>query len=510
MVKPNFLGEIIRVMPNYTKSKQTSIYQNQSVRIRAIFDEAKSAKKILCVAMDFAKAKHVALICDGEGSILKKSFPVDNNVEGVELLCDQIQSTARRRKIPRKHIFIGGEDEASYVENFTSALLKKKYLVVRVNARKAKENRENDLASTDDLDLLGIAKTMLSRRAIVARDPNEKEPKIYREIRDLCRTRRKLVREKTASSNRIHAHVDRLFPGFLTDSKSGITAFGPASLELMSRNFSCIQIAKRKQSALSNTLRRLRVHYPEETAGKLITLARESLAPDPVRIHSQQRTLSATVDLHRCIQRNADELKIEFAELLASTPYAFLTTLPGIRFVLAGGIAGELGDPEKLRRLDSLCAYAGIVPATWQSGGPDSPPTTTYTSVRCNHTLKDWVAQSAQKLRQYGPLEWRERHARWEANGQHALFAGGRRYLRLMRTLVRNQIPYMSPEARMRDTSKEIRALDAEQTWKLLVKKWRTIPNWQKVAFAEDKPLGFWRRVSIEMHGANLPFPKER
>lgn len=510
MVKPNFLGEIIRAMPNKTKSNRTSIYQNQSVRIRAIFDDAKLPEKVLCVAMDFAKAKHVALICDGGGNILKKSFPVENSKDGVQFLCDQIQASARRRKIPRKHIFIGGEDEASYVENFTSALRDCGYLIVRVNARLAKENRENDLASTDDLDLLGIAKTMLSRRAIVARDPQEREPKIYREIRDLCRTRRKLVREQTASSNRIHAHVDRLFPSFLDDSKSGITAFGPASLELMSKSFSAPQIARRKQAALVKTLRNLRVHYPEDTASQLITLARSALAPDPMRINSQQRTLCATVDLYRCLQRTSQELRSESAELLASTPYAFLTTLPGISFVLASGIAGELGDPEKLSPLDSLCSYSGIVPATYQSGGPDSAPRTTHTSKRCNHALKDWVAQSSQKLRQYGPDEWKERHVRWELNGQHALFAGARRYLRLMRTLVRNQIPYMSPEARMRDASKEIRAQDAEETWKVLVKKWRTIPNWQEVAFSEDKPLGFWRRVSIEMHEVNLPFPKER
>jgi len=381
---------------------------------------------------------------------------------------------------------------------------------MRVNAGEAKRNRENFLASTDNLDLMGIAKTMLSRRARVARDPLDTEPGIYREMRDLTRARRKLVREQTATSNRIHAHVDRLFPGFLDSRKSGVTAFGPASLHLMGEKFSAPQIARRKPSSLANTLHSQRVHHPEETAAKLVALAKSALPPDPARVNAQQRTLASSVDLYRAYERTSIELRAEAAGLLASTPYAFLTSLPGIRFVLAAGIGGELGDPAKLSPLDSLCAYSGIVPATYQSGGPDSPATTTYTSQRCNHVLKDWVAQSSQKLRQYGPPEWQERFARWEANGQHGLFAGARRYLRLMRTLVRNQIPYETPESRMRDATREQRARSAEATWEVLVKKWRTIPGWQEIAFAEDKPLGFWRRTAIEIHKANLPLPRER
>lgn len=497
-------------MTTPSNHENPSVYRNQSDRLRAIFSSAKSLTKILCVALDFAKRKHVALVCDGTGDILKDSFPVHNNQDGIDYLCEQIKATARRRRIPKKHIFIGGEDEASYVENFTSALAKRGYLIVRVNAAEAKKNRENFLASTDDLDLLGIAKTMLNRRAAVAREPGKSEPDIYKDIRDLTRARRKLVRDQTAASNRVHAHVDRLFPGFLDSRRSGLTAFGPASLYLMKEKFSAPQIARRKPASLANTLHSLRAHHPDEVAAKLIELARSALPPESSRINAQQRTLAACVDLYETYERTSLEMRNEAAALLASTPYAFLTSLPGISFVLAAGAAGELGAPDQLRRLDGLCSYSGIVPATYQSGGPDSPSVTAGTSQRCNHILKDWVAQSSQKLRQYGPPEWKDRFARWEANGQHGLFAGGRRYLRLMRTLVINQIPYETPEARMRDATREQRARSAEATWEVLVRKWRLIPDWQEVAFGENKPLGFWRRLTIELHGANLPLPRER
>jgi len=146
-----------------SSAKIQSVYRNQNALIRAVFERAGDARKVLCVALDYAKRKHVALICDGNGDVLKASFPVENNAAGIAHLIKEISATARHRKIPKEQIFLGGEDEAAYAANFTEALRAKGYLVVRVNACESKENRENLLASPDTLDLLGIAKTLLSR-----------------------------------------------------------------------------------------------------------------------------------------------------------------------------------------------------------------------------------------------------------------------------------------------------------------------------------------------------------
>ena len=219
-----------------------SIYKNQCLEIRQIFDGADSPKKILCVAIDYAKAKHVALICDGRGQMLKKHFPVLNDREGADFLIEQIEASARRRKIARKHIFIGGEDIPSYAENFAYHHRNQGYLITRVNARHAKNNRETDRASTDNLDLHGIAKTLLSRGVRVISDPDDHT---YRTIRDLSRARKNMVHKSTAIANQIHTYSDRLFPGFLDTDKSAVTPFGPASLELMKGNFQPVHSVNR-------------------------------------------------------------------------------------------------------------------------------------------------------------------------------------------------------------------------------------------------------------------------
>lgn len=487
---------------------KSSVYKNQSQQLRVIFEEATSHRNVLCVPIDYAKSKHVALVCDGHGNVLKQPFPVHNSTEGIAFLLDQVDATARRRKIPKKHIFFGGEDLPCYAENFVFQLQRKGFLVMRVNAKLAKENRESYLASTDNLALLGIAKTLLSRRARVVADPEESDPKIYRSICDLSRSRTKWVRNSTAIANQIHTRVDRLFPGFLDSSKSGITSFGPASLELMKGSrFSSTQFARRKPDTLIKSLKGLHVQHPEETVGKMIALAKTALPPDPRYIDSQQQTLKAAVELYQCSQRVAQELKIECATHLAATPYAFLTTIPGIGLNIAGGCAGELGNPLQLESVDRLCGYSGIVPGIYQTGGPDSPPIIGKTRRRCNRTLKYWVVMASAKMGQWGNREWKARRAKWEAGGQHALFAGGRRYLRLLRNLTTNQTAYQSAQARQHNAPKEVRAQDAEETWERLLAKWSVIPNYQEIVFSSERPLGFWRKVMMELVDANLPLP---
>ena len=496
------------VMKNTKSKSNQSVYRNQNIVIRSIFEQAGSPKKVLCVALDYAKNKHVALCCDGNGEILKNSFPIENTVEGVAFLCEQIAATARKRKIAKKCIFLGGEDEPAYVSNFAAALRKRGYVIARVNALEAKKNRENFLATTDDLDLLGIAKTLLSRRARIVSDESSEEEAIYRRIRSLTRARRGLVRQKTAASNRIHSSADILFPDFLNASKSGVTPFSSVSLKLMENRFSAPQISRRKQSSLADFLRKNHSKHPDEGASKLIELARKALPPQACSLSAMQSSLTATVDLYTCLDRNAKSLRIDAALELASTPYVMLTSIPGISFVLAAGVAGELGNPKQLGSTDSLCSYAGIIPSVYQSGGPDSPPRHSVTSPRCNRILKDWVVQSSQKIALYGPPELKDRMLRWQINGQHAAFAGARRYLRLLRTLVRSEVPYLDPSGRGLGSDPKSRAAACEKTWEILISKWRVIPNWREAVFAEDKPLGFWRKVAMEMFDAHLPLGK--
>ena len=213
---------------------KSTIYSRCNPQLLQLFETAGHPAKVLCVALDYAKAQHTALLCNGLGELLKPSFAIDNTPQGAAKLLSEVRACVKPRKIRPEHVFFGGEDYPSYAENFLRRLRQEKFLVVRVNAWEAKQQRDNFQASSDSLDLLGIARCCLTRRGQSVRDL----PEAYPNLRLATRDRDKLVRMRTAVSNRIHSYVDRLFPGFLSEGKSALEPFSKASLELMEDRFS--------------------------------------------------------------------------------------------------------------------------------------------------------------------------------------------------------------------------------------------------------------------------------
>jgi hypothetical protein len=85
--------------------KKRSIYQNRSQELYALFENACSNSKIMCIPMDFAKRHHVVMFCNGYGDILRKPFPVKNSPEGLDYLVDQVKRSCAHRSIKLQHVF---------------------------------------------------------------------------------------------------------------------------------------------------------------------------------------------------------------------------------------------------------------------------------------------------------------------------------------------------------------------------------------------------------------------
>ena len=124
---------------------------------------------------------------------------------------------------------------------------------------------------------MGIATMLLNCRANCCPATSG----IYRNLRTLVRHRRKLVVMLTEVKNRAYGIVDRLFPGFLNENKSGIVAFTQGSLYLMEDRFSPKQIRRRRRQKLIEILRRFGTSKAQETALKLQQYAAKVLyTPD--------------------------------------------------------------------------------------------------------------------------------------------------------------------------------------------------------------------------------------
>ena len=479
--------------------KKRNIYQNQSQELLSLFEAAGSSAKVMCVPMDYAKKDHLVMFCNGHGDILRKPFSVKNSPEGIEYLIDQVTRSCRRRGIKKEHVFLGGEDANSFAENFVSTLRFKGWLVAGVNAHDAKKQRVNLQASTDRIDLMGIATMLLNCRANCCPAASG----IYRNLRTLVRHRRKLVVMLTEVKNRAHGIVDRLFPGFLNENKSGIVAFTQSSLYLMENRFSPKQIRRRRRQKLIEILKRFGTSKAQETALKLQQYAATVLHTPDEYIDTLQISLAQHVKHIRCLKESIVVLEKEIAVNLAQTQGAFLTTVRGIGIVLAAGVSAEIGDPYEQRPLNNVVSYSGIIPRVKQTGGVDGKTYTGHVAKRCNRILKDYVVKSAYHLGLHGPQDLMTDYKRRDASGQHADFGIGRRYLRMAMSLMRTSHIYLPPRLRRADTAPEERAGYYLMSWPFLREKWKKAGALE-AAFSKDRPLGLWRQIVQKLYDITL------
>jgi transposase len=479
--------------------KRRNIYVHQSQELLGLFEQAGNNTKVMCVPIDYAKKDHIVMFCNGHGDILRKPFPVKNTPEGVSHLVEQVSRSCRYHRIDPAHVYFGGEDGGSYTENFANTLRAKGWLVAGVNAHDAKKQRENLQASTDRLDLMGIARMLLNRRGNCC----PAQSGVYRNLRTLVRHRRKLVVMKTEVRNRIHTVVDRLFPGFLSESKSGITPFSKSSLWLMGNRFSAPQIRRRKRQTLIESLRKNGMPKPDQAASKLQEYAARVLNTPNEYVDTLQLSLSQHVNLHQCLQENVEQIEKEIAVWLAQTQGAFLTSIRGTGIVLAAGVTAEIGDPNMQKPLNNLTSYAGIVPRITQTGGPEGAVYTGKVAKRCNRILKDYIVQSASHMGLHGPDELMADYKRRDAVGQHADFGIARRYLRMGICLMKTSQVYIPGRLRKNDVKPEERAGYYLMNWPSLRDKWRK-SGALNAAFEQTSPLGQWREMVQRIYDIKL------
>jgi transposase len=479
--------------------KKRTIYTNQSQELLHLFEQAGNGGQLMCVPMDYAKKDHVVMFCNGYGDILRKPFSVKNSPEGVKYLTDQVIRSCRHRGIKPENVFFGGEDANSYAENFVNTIRSKGWIVAHVNAHDAKKQRANLQASTDRLDLMGIASMLLNRRAKCS----PAQSGIYRDLRTLVRHRRKLVVMRTEVRNRVHGIVDRLFPGFLDEKKTGVVGFTTASLYLMEDRFSAKQIRRRRRPTLVDILKRHGTTEAEATAEKLQQYAGQVLDTPQEHINTLQLSLSQHVKHLRCLDECIDQLEHEIAENLAQTQGAFLSSIRGVGIVLAAGVTAEMGNPFVQKPVSNLVSYSGIIPKVKQSGGPDGQIHTVAVSKRCNRILKDYVVKSAHHLGLHGPPDLMADHKRRDAAGQHADFGIGRRYVRAAVSMMRTSQIYLPPRLREADCSPQERAGYYLTIWPYLRDKWKKYGA-EETAFDHSQPLGEWRDIVQELYGITL------
>ena len=420
-----------------------STYSSGSHQITQVFHEA-AIEKIIVVPLDFAKSSHLARLCLANGRYLhKKAITLRNDQDGVDYLIKRIEAACSRNGIQKKHVIIASENPHSYAKHFLHSLKNSGYAVVEVNAAYAKTLRKGNMASSDNLDLDGIANAVLNRRA---KDLEELD-KVYSALERSTRTYKTYTKNLAAQKNRIGKIIDELFPGFLDKKKSGIEAYSRVSIDLMNSGFSAPKVRRMKIATLTAKLKKFRIKNPAQTAEKFKKYASEVLQPAEFLIDSLSKSLENAINLYKALEQACQVELEQSAKLLVQTPYVTMLSIPGIGVVRAAVFAAELKDPSSWHTLDQTCAYAGIAPRSYQTGGADKPAVNIGITKKCNRRLKDALLQASHQTAMHahpaGKFEpkfkehrLRNHYKQVEARGGKSGLSTGRMILRIMRPMV--------------------------------------------------------------------------
>lgn len=477
----------------------SSIFTRSNPAIEKVFAEAGSPGKVMCIPMDYAKKSHAALACNGDGMKLKKAFNVHNTPEGVQYVLKIADGLCRKHHIEPEHVIFAGEDCGGFCFNFVHALASKGRLIVGLNAREAAEERENQIASTDKLDLLGIASLVIHKKRGRTIGAEHGSAAV---LRRLTHHRNSLVKSRSASAHRTHHLVSQLLPGFLDEDQSGISPFSQASLWLMSERFSPKQIHARPSNVLLRKFRSLQVHEPQATVRKLKELSESVLPPPPSLCECLQTCLSNEAEAYRALDSCVSRLTLDIARRLAPTPGAMLTTVPGVNIVTGSGVYAELGDPARRQPIHRMTSFAGIVDRLKQTGGPDKAARSLGRSRRGNKDVKKLIVDSAIKMGQFGHPEIKSEYSRRDSAGQDVRFTMGRRMLRIYLRLI-DHCDFFLPPSLLKNPNRDALREYYQQAWTKTLIKWRNAGAIRE-AFAPGTPLEEWRCMLNELYGLDL------
>ena len=475
-----------------------SIFKKRNQQVEALFESAGALNKVMCVAFDYAKAMHKCVICDGLGRQLHKAFNVYNNREGLEFLMGKISALYRKHNIKREHVFFGGEDCGSFALNFIHALVSRGFLVVGINARQAKTERENSMASSDLIDTIGVAGMMIKMRG---RTIGKSCLDVHR-IKRLRYLRRALLKAHSASAHRIYNVTDQLLPDFMNQNKSGLTPFSRASLWLMDDDFSISRINGRQKNSFTKNLRGFNVGDPEGSVEKLKSLAVAALPPPDEMVPPLQRSLKEEKALYTMLDRSIHNLDTDISKQLARTKGAMLTTIPGIGLRWAPALFAELGDPLRRRNIHSMAALGGVVPRSKQTGGDDKQPVVGHRNRKCCIFLKKALMSGAVSISQYGLQEMREAYKSDIEMGRDARTRLAQKLLRISLHIL-DYGNFFLPPSLMKNATQQQIADYYKMMWSKVLVKWRDKGAILE-ATAEGSPLREWRDMAQDLYKINL------
>jgi len=268
---------------------------------------------------------------------------------------------------------------------------------------------------------------------------------LMKELRDITRMRDRIVRDKSRLKNRCHSILDSMLVRLgLSD------VFGNRGRQTLIR-------------ALNGDFKELPEEQRQVFEGA--STAQRLMVVDLMEAISQLEERAKRYDA--AIARTVREIE----EAKGDKTFQLLTTIPGVRMVLAATIMAEIGDVGRFATAEKLSSYAGLAPRVIQSGKKD---VTGKTGHMCNRHLRTAMFMVAQTCARFGPPHLRQFHEmkmRKKGDYRKATIALARRLMAIVWTMLKDGVSFdmgydreqeERKEKRVRGSLKRLRKLEVE------------------------------------------------
>lgn len=361
---------------------------------------------MLLIGIDVAKDKHDCFICDSEGNVIKDVFTFSNDREGFNLLLSFMPTSSENVKV-------GLEATGHYSLNLINFLIDNGYSPVVFNPlqinlfRKAHTLRKT---KTDKIDAKLIALMLSSSDA----KPHLVLSYHLTELKSLTRYRSRLKDQLARLKISLARIIEIVFPE-LEDCVYSINQKSTMALlyEFPSKEL----IANAHLTRLTNLLKdNSKGRYSKDKALEIRKVASNSIGTSS---DASSFELVQTIDMINFYSSKIDELDAKIKEIMIELNSPILS-IPGISYNLGSIILAEIVDINRFDTPAQLQAFAGLDPATHQSGKFIA---TGVSMVKRGSPYLRWAVLNASRLIAMRDPYFKDYYQRKRKEGKHHFVA---------------------------------------------------------------------------------------
>lgn len=389
---------------------------------------------MLYLGIDIGKNTHVASLIDETAKPLFKAFSFSNTTEGANNLLKKLSLHINNSS----EIEIGMEATGHYWLSIYSFLVENDFLMHVVNPIQTdgwRHGTEIRKRKTDAIDSILIADLIRYGNFVETSLSDEDTMS----LRNLSRFRSYLISSVGDLKRKVICVLDQVFPEYQSAFSN---IFGETSKELLSHFQTADDFEHISSEQLETVLENVSLkRFARNKISQISQLAATSFGLKFCR-DSFSLQLKLLIEQIRFIEAQASDVESEIKNILDKMDSP-ITTIPGIGYINAAVILGEIGNISRFSNASKLAAYAGIDASVSQSG--EYQATNNKMSKRGSPNLRKALFQAALIAAFHDPV-FSAFYQKKRSEGKHHLTAVGAVARKLCNTIfavLKHNTPYI-------------------------------------------------------------------